>query len=259
MILEALMLLGEKSDAKSNFDAMVARLGSQSWYSTQTTAYMLMGLAKFVGANDKDPIDVRYSFNGGKKAKVKTLKSSAAVTMPSDKDGKVDVVNRSKKRVFLTVSLRGKPLVGDSVAVSNNLIMSVVYRTLDGASIDPASIVQGTDFYADVTIRHPGRRADYKEMALSQVFPSGWEIRNSRMGDGELRQKGDTPTYQDIRDDRVYSYFDVRRGYSKNFKIMLHAAYVGEFMLPMVSCEAMYDNEIQARTVQKTVKVVEKK
>jgi uncharacterized protein YfaS (alpha-2-macroglobulin family) len=56
----------------------------------------------------------------------------------------------------------------------------------------------------------------------------------------------DQPEYQDIRDDRVYSYFGLDRGESKTFVVLLNATYQGRFYLPAVYCEAMYDNDIHA-------------
>jgi uncharacterized protein YfaS (alpha-2-macroglobulin family) len=52
------------------------------------------------------------------------------------------------------------------------------------------------------------------------------------------------PTYQDIRDDRVYSYFDLGAGAIKTFKVLLNASYNGTYYLPGVNCEAMYDNSV---------------
>ena len=34
-------------------------------------------------------------------------------------------------------------------------------------------------------------------------------------------------TYQDIRDDRVYTYFDLAAGQTKSFRVMLTATYAG--------------------------------
>ncbi len=63
-------------------------------------------------------------------------------------------------------------------------------------------------------------------------------------------------TYQDIRDDRVNTFFDLSRGQRKTFKVMLNAAYVGTFYLPGVYCEAMYDNTVSALRKGREVSVV---
>jgi hypothetical protein len=54
--------------------------------------------------------------------------------------------------------------------------------------------------------------------------------------------------YQDIRDDRILTYFSLGRGASQEFRLRLTSAYAGRFYLPAVSVEAMYDPTIHART-----------
>ena len=49
MILEVLTLLGDYATGKSIMDNISKRLSSNSWYSTQTTAYSLMSISKYVG------------------------------------------------------------------------------------------------------------------------------------------------------------------------------------------------------------------
>ena len=38
--------------------------------------------------------------------------------------------------------------------------------------------------------------------------------------------------YQDIRDDRIYTYFDLQRGKTKTFEVIVTATYPGRFYLP---------------------------
>lgn len=52
----------------------------------------------------------------------------------------------------------------------------------------------------------------------------------------------------DIRDDRVLTYFNLKRGQYKTFTVRLQATYAGTFVLPAIQCEAMYDAGAQART-----------
>jgi len=113
------------------------------------------------------------------------------------------------------------------------------------------------DFKVEVQLRHPGLRDDYRDLALTQIFPSGWEIRNWRMDEtANPNIKNNTADYQDIRDDRVLTYFGLRRGETKTFSILLNASYVGKFYLPAVSCEAMYNHTINARKAGEWVEVV---
>ena len=43
-------------------------------------------------------------------------------------------------------------------------------------------------------------------------------------------------------------YFSLPAGGSKTFKTTLRAAYAGEFTLPSIKCEAMYDAHVNAFT-----------
>jgi uncharacterized protein YfaS (alpha-2-macroglobulin family) len=126
---------------------------------------------------------------------------------------------------------------------------------MKGNSIDPSSLIQGTEFFASVTIKNPGIRGQYENLALAQIFPSGWEINNLRLTDDESTVKNDLGDYQDIRDDRVYTYFGLGAGSERTFKTILTAGYAGTYYLPAVSCEAMYDHSVYARTKGQVVEV----
>ena len=105
--------------------------------------------------------------------------------------------------------------------------MTVKYYDLQQKEISPNVIKQGTDFYAEVTITHPNVRKSYSEMALEHLFPSGWEIMSSRLDANQSEKfKSDEMTYQDIRDDRVYSYFNLSKGEEKTIRVLLHATYI---------------------------------
>ena len=123
--------------------------------------------------------------------------------------------------------------------------------------MSPQSIQQGTSFIAEVTVTNPGIRGTYRQMALSQVFPSGWEIINARNSEMALASTAASAfDYQDVRDDRVYTYFEIAPNQSKTFRVFLMATYLGRFYLPATSCEAMYDNTISARVPGRWVEIL---
>ena len=94
-----------------------------------------------------------------------------------------------------------------------------------------------------------------KDVAVSQIFPSGWEIINTRFTDygSNTNNKVD---YTDIRDDRCNFYFDLKPNETKNLKVLLNASYLGKYYLPGVQAEAMYDNDYMARNKGTWVEVV---
>ena len=70
-----------------------------------------------------------------------------------------------------------------------------------------------------------GISRDYQQLALTQIFPSGWEIRNARM-EGTEQRRGPLPIQlSDVRDDRVMTYFDLWQATrAVTYRVMLNAA-----------------------------------
>ncbi len=260
MILEALSLMNMKSQAIPVMKIVSASLSSNQWMSTQTTAYCLLGISKFVG-NSGTSKELKYSYklNNGSyiTENTKTALSQVDMKINTVNDGKIELKNLTNGIIYARIILEGVPEAGAESTSESNLKMSITYKTLKGQTLDPTKIDQGTDFIAEVKIINPGSRGNYKEMALTQIFPSGWEIHNARMDGMETPIYSSTPTYQDIRDDRVYTYFNINANESKTYTFMLNASYIGKYYLPMLYCEAMYDASINSKIAGKWVEVVE--
>ncbi len=259
MILEAQTLLGDTENAAANLQHIAERLGEDYWYSTQTTAYSLLAIGKFLGKNKaSDEFKFQYQLPNGQVVNAGSKTPVMQLEVPADQGGRsLSVTNNGAGVLFTRLIMTGQPLTGEETAASNNLNIQVSYRNNDGGSIDPTSIPQGADFIAEVTVHHPGSRAmDFDEMALTQIFPSGWEILNARLYNFDAFSNTSIPEYQDVRDDRVHTYFDIRRGQRHVYRVRLNAAYPGRYYLPAVSCKAMYDEGISARVPGEWVEVV---
>jgi len=63
-------------------------------------------------------------------------------------------------------------------------------------------------------------------------------------------------TYRDVRDDRVFTYFNLRENQSVVYKVLLNASYIGRYYLSATQCEAMYNSDISATESGKWVQVV---
>ena len=59
-----------------------------------------------------------------------------------------------------------------------------------------------------------------------------------------------------MRDERIYTYFDLAPGAKVSFDVRLRAAYIGRFFLPSSSVEAMYDPRIRSRIKGKWIEVI---
>jgi uncharacterized protein YfaS (alpha-2-macroglobulin family) len=248
MILETLILLGQRGKAALAAKDISALLSNHNaWLSTQTTAYCLLAMTQFA-RNGGTSSELNYAFViNGKSGSFTGKKGISQLDLKmNDAAGQLEIKNNGRGILYARIILEGIPETGDQRDFDNNLLMKVTYKRMDGSEINVDKLEQGTDFYAEVSVTNTNPRTEYKEMSLSQIFPSGWEIWNSRMDETDLEKKSDFPEYQDIRDDRVYSYFNLAPNKTKTFRIRLNASYLGRFFLPSVLCEAMYDHTISS-------------
>ena len=258
MILETLGLMNRQSEGLELLRDISDRLSDSRWMSTQTTAYALLAVIKFSGVDAQSTgLLADYSLNGSRDNNLESAKPVNVIEVPvtGTEAGAVNVKNNGDGVLFVRLIKSGQPLTGNETEAQRGLRVNVTYTDRSGNAIDPVTLSQGSDFFAEVSVYNNGTKGIYRDLALSQVFPSGWEILNDRLNEvpGAATQKGFD--YRDIRDDRVYTYFDLGPNESKNFKIALNATYAGKYYLPAVNVEAMYDNTINARIPGKWVDV----
>ncbi|MFV0266586.1 MAG: alpha-2-macroglobulin family protein [Draconibacterium sp.] len=256
MILESLVLLDEQENAFGMLQEISEDINKSSWLSTQTVAWSLFSAAQFSDKFYKNGNETGYELTAnGEKAKARTKIPVVKVPVKNNNTRQValEYKNTGANATFVRLVTRGIPAGVDSTSAVSNLVLEVKYLDAAGKTIDPTSVSQGTDIKMEVTVKHPGKKVNYEEMVLSVLVPSGWEILNKRLSDAP--QSDANYEYQDIRDDRIYTYFDLDMGKQKTFTFYLNAAYKGEFYLPPVSCEAMYDNSVNARRGGKMVMV----
>ena len=258
IILETLIMLNERTKGFELLkDISTALSNPNFWLSTQTIAWCLKSVGIFAGSEQKGDLKFSYSYHG-KDISASTELPIAQVTLPITGvvGGGLKLTSGSKGSLFVRVITQGVPARGTEEDVAENLNLNISYADTDGHALNPSRLEQGKEFVATVTISNPGFRGNYKNLALNQIFPSGWEINNLRLDDSQERLTGDKPTFQDIRDDRVYTYFDLVGTQRKTFRVLLTASYAGTFYLPAVSCEVMYDRSIYSLRKGRVVDVV---
>ncbi len=257
VIAEALMRMDDKAAAAALVKQIGSNLSSDAWFSTQSTAWALLAVSRFAAGQELDKTMHYTAAVNGKTENRVSAKAIVHVDLPTpDGKRKAAITNTGKNRMYLRLVRTGTPAAGEEHPASNGLAIAVDYRTMDGKALSPTALDQGTDFMAVVTIKNPGVRGDYQELALTQVFPSGWEIRNSRLEETEETLGNSAFSYQDIRDDRVLTYFNLHAGESVTYRVLLNAAYTGRFHLPATTCSAMYDNTVNARSGGQWVQVL---
>ncbi len=254
-ILETYLRLGMNNNSLEMLTEIAQDLSSNYWLSTQTAGQSLRVVGMYLS---QYPMGKQMDFtltdhSGSKNIQSKNMTHTTDL---GDREGhRITIKNTNAGTIYVRVIQKGIPKESDVPSAENNLKMEVSYKNLQEKSIDPTSIPQGTIFFAHVTVTHPGQLNKYQSMALTQIFPSGWEVLSDRyVFEDDIYS---IYTYQDIRDDRVITYFDLDKSKSITISVRLSASYVGKFYMPMVYCEAMYNNHVNASLAGKWVEVTE--
>ncbi|NDV60644.1 alpha-2-macroglobulin [Bacteroides sp. 519] len=262
MILEALVLMGRDKEAFEQAKKVSRNLNRENYFSTQSTAYSLMAMGR-LAEKLSGSFAFEWKLNGGNKSDIKSTKAIYQNDLPLNPlSGSVELKNKGEGAIYVDLVSRTQLLNDTLPAMANNLKVEVRYTDMSGNPTDITNLKQGTDFMAVVTVSNINATIDYKDIALTHIIPSGWEIYNERMivdDSAEITEevKQDNYTYRDIRDDRVLTYFDLAKAKSKVFPIRLQATYAGTFTLPAIQCEAMYDVLAQGRTKAGVVTVTQ--
>ena len=256
--LMTLCLLDGGKEAALLANEISKTLASDDWLSTQSTAFSLVALSDYMEKYKMSgSMDFSYAVDG-KAKKVSTTRNIWTETL-LDKtafSASLELKNTGKSTLFARLVAEGIPAEGKEEAYANGLTLAVSYMDHDGHPVNTSALQQGTNFTAVVTVSNSSPRG-YNHLVLTEVFPAGWEILNTRFLTGDTVDNQVTGVnYQDIRDDRAYSYIDyLPAGKQVTVRINLCAVYPGRFYLPPVYCEAMYDHLVRANTEGKMVTV----
>lgn len=251
MMLQTLDYLKKDTEAMNLIASMSASMSEGSWHSTQTRAWVLYAIGDFYGKrNVARNIDMNYSINNGKKNSIKSSMHVINVDFPFEftLSQNITFENTSGGDVFLQIINQGQPLPSKRSASTSDLFLSVEYFDLQGNKVDVARVKQTTDFIARIKVKHPGLKGRYRDMALTFTAPGGWEIINTRFTDFDGATNESSFTFRDFRDTQVMTYFDLQSSEEKTFYVQLNATYPGTYYMAPVSCDAMYNYKVNART-----------
>jgi len=255
MIMEAMIELDMMDDAFEILQPIAKDMGDpKNWMSTQTTAYCLIGVAAYA-SKIGDIGETNVEIMGDQQTE--TLRGSDYVYQfqlsAPDRSGKMSVSNKGTAPVYARLIRSGIPIEGTDQDYADNIEMKIRYQDMTGSAVNPDNLTQGQSFQAEVTVKNPGMRGIYEDVALTQIFPSGWEIVNTRLDGSADDVEAD---YIDIRDDRVMHYFDLEPRKTVTFKVLLNASYQGTYYLPATSVGTMYDNTIFASSKGRWITVL---
>jgi alpha-2-macroglobulin len=255
LIIRGLVLIGRSDRAKSLLDDVSRVLGSDRWLSTQEAAFGLMAVSSYYGSADIKPFRFRLGWD---KEALREIDSAVPFYQQVFADfpaagRSLAVENPGDSPLYLNIYRRGMPPAGFEQESSNGLALTVRYHDMRRTPIPIDRLSQGLDLLVDIRVKNLTSRK-LNNLVLSHLVAAGCQIKNPRFAmDDEAAAPVD---YQDFRDDRIYTYFDLEPGAEKTFRVVLNASYRGRYYQPGLAVEAMYEAAVHANTRGQWIEIV---
>ncbi|MFW6386821.1 MAG: alpha-2-macroglobulin family protein [Bacillota bacterium] len=264
IMLEVMTLFGNYDRALKLYNDIAENISSDKWLSTQETGYSLMAAAKYVLESEEEDDEYaggRIIFPDGSEREFELTGAVDRFPLDDCFGKEVQLVNESDRPLYSSLEWEGVPERDSLEPESKNLNLTVDWFNEEGELIDPGEIRQGETFWGRFRISKDENRA-LSDVALVQILPSGWEIENVRLLDGDFPGWMDdyeleNEDYVDIRDDRIMWFFDFGRyDHHYDFVVKLNTVTAGEFYLPPAAAEMMYNNNYKAVLEGREVRVI---
>ncbi|HOW85529.1 MAG TPA: MG2 domain-containing protein [Candidatus Aminicenantes bacterium] len=246
--------MGRSDKARALVADIGKTMGSDLWLSTQDASFGLMALASFYGSAGIKPFRYRLAWDEDKALDVESATPFDRREFPSfPLQGRtLTVTNTEAADLYVSVYRRGVPEAGVETPSSEGLSIDVSMRDMKMNGLEIGRIAQGLDLVAEVRVKNLTSNR-LPNLVLTHLVAAGFQIKNPRFaGEGGAAEAVD---YQDIRDDRVYTYFGLDAGQVKTFLVVLNASYRGRYYQPGLAVEAMYDAGIHANTKGQWVEI----
>ena len=233
----------DPSLVQNNINSVCGMVGSDRWMDTQTTAFSLFVLGKYaekMGLN-KANLSATVKVNGEERTLNANMASVGFAFTPKVGSNTVEIKNNTDQKMIANIFTKASVAEYDMNESGNFITMTVNYTDKNGSPVNLSNLTAGTDLKVQMTVTNP---SEYQvtELALSYYLPSGWELVNERLNGGMTENEG--AKHIDLRDDRAYFYFDLMPKSKKTFTLKANATYEGNYMIPAVRCEDMYNAEI---------------
>ena len=256
MILQTLLLMNKEKEAFEQARRISTKLQNENYFETQSTAFALVAMGKMAAKSSKG---MQFAWSQqGQSHEVNSAKSMFQQALSvRQANGNIVIKNKGNGSLYVALTSQSQPDEDLTPATNRNIKLEVTYNHSGGSGTTITQVQKGTDLTAVIKVTNLSPNTDYTDVALTHIIPSGWEIYNERLFSDSPNNSNNQFLHQDIRDDRILTYFDLPRNSTRTFKVRLQAAYGGDFILPAILCEPMYNRDAYARTAAGRVKVTD--
>lgn len=245
LVLAMMNVLGETNRSIGTLAKVTEALSSSSWYSTQETAWMLMSLAPHYSLTKVGNTAWRVEWDKGELEGVVTKGTVIRDLEPFDSPTQTVLCkNTGTEPLYARIVTKGILPAGEEKALENGVQASVRYVSGSGRNVRVSDLAVGDSFTMIVTCRNTSGKT-LNNLVLSVPVPTCWEFANERIGmEGSSSGSSSSYDYKDIKDTHIYTYFQLQSSQTKTFRYIATVVYEGQYYVPAVRLEAMYDGDI---------------
>lgn len=218
-------------------------------WTTQESGFALLALGRFFHRQvERPPVSGRVllgkkvlgSFDSRSPAVFSGIEGTEPLTIELAKGNEAG-------SAYFSLTTRGIPTDAAFAPESAGLEIERQLSTRDGGALTGA-LQQGDLVVLRMRVR--STVGPLENVVVEALLPSGLEIENPRLETTETLGSGigalDAARHADLRDDRVLLFVDLPASSWKTYGVVLRAVTPGQFRLPPLHAEAMYDPAIQA-------------
>ncbi len=216
-----------------------ARLGR--WYNTQATSFALVALGKFFQDFETPDFDGRMVIDGIEGFDFDTTDFNL---VRDDLGGReVTLSLKGTGPCFYYWQASGVSTSTDIHEFQRGIQISRSYLDKSGRPISLDSVALGDQVIAHIEVEAIGK--SLRNVVINDLLPAAFEVENQRLATSAsmswLPDQTATPQYQDIRDDRLLLFVNLAAGKKQDFYYSLRVIAAGEFSVPPVAAECMYN------------------
>lgn len=226
------------------------------WYTTQSTAFALMALGRYLA--DKPIADFKGEVEIDSDGKYDIDTSLVRIRRDDLAGKKVSIKIDGRGICFYAWQASGVKTGHAAEEYERGIHIVREYFDEDGNPIDTASVELGSRIICVVTAVSVSKYLSY--VVINDMIPAGFEIENPRLKTTPrlswISKVSTDYQHMDIRDDRMLYFTDLRVGAEKRFYYSLRAISVGDFAVPPVMAECMYNPAIAAAASSGRIKII---
>lgn len=245
----ALGLLADIDPSHAAIPKLVQRLSdglrAEHWGTTQENAFAFMALGKLYKKKTQNTVYTGEVLVNGTTIASFDHKSPKRISDARLKKGKVTIKIEGSGECYYYAESSGVPMTTVSEVDKGIAVRREIFDR-DGKKVNLNEVKQGDLLVVRIAIKTS--EDNMENVVIADLLPSGLEIENPRLASsakiGWLSRDTFTPSYMDIRDDRLLLFASFNEASTYNFYYAVRAVSCGSFTLPPIKAECMYEPEI---------------